>query len=278
MALLDSFDSEFENPVVDLSDFQFISDNHTRYENEQAVEADNRGSMRSIRVQKSISDGMGYTVTMYNIEKSNSLSKDNIQMSPKQMKIIHNSNAGIELRGFGNDIFGNSFSDYGIVIHLMNKLPTKITLKLYDRRIYIIYKKFKPATIDYDFLTMDIVANHLVQQHFEHYLSTNQEISVDDLEEDIANLINYLRLYKRDHSVFKLTFLDQILLDYVRNSDAEFASNILNQTMELYPQHFKETNSFCSENIEKSNYEEYEGNRLAEFLKDEYRTKHLYDV
>ena len=68
MAFFDLFASNPKEPNIDLSDFKFISDDHTRHENEQAVKADNKGCMRGIRVQRNISSNKGYTVTIYNLD------------------------------------------------------------------------------------------------------------------------------------------------------------------------------------------------------------------
>ena len=278
MASSNSSASNSEKSNVSLSDFQFVSDDHTRYENEQAVKADNKGCMRGIRVQKNVAGGKGYTVTVYNLDKGISIWADNIQMSPKQMEITHNSNAGIKLRGFGKDSMGNDFSDYGITIHLLNEVPSKITLNLYDRNIYIVYSKYNSFTESTILLDETSVANTLVQQHFGHYLSTNQAISVDDLEADVANLISYLRLYKDTKSPFSLEFLDKKLLDFIRNGKAEFASDIIKQAMELYPQHFQIGNAISCMQIETENSETYKGDRISEFLKKEYRKRHLYNI
>ena len=278
MAFFDLFTSNSKESNIDLVDFKFISDDHTRYENEQAVQADNKGCMRGVRVQKGVSGNKGYTVTIYNLDGNHSLWGNNIQMSPKQMEIIHNSNAGVEFRGFGKDPMGNNFSDYGIIIHLLNDVPTKITLKMYDRKIYIVYKKYEPITYTVESLNIETVANQLVQQHFGHYLSTNQAITVDDLEADIANLISYVRFYNVTPSAFNLSFLDKKLLDFIRDSKIEFASAIVNEAIELYPEHFETGNAISCMQIDLSNSVEYEGAELVNFLKKEYHDRHLYDA
>ena len=276
MAFFDLFASNPKEPNIDLSDFKFISDDHTRHENEQAVKADNKGCMRGIRVQRNISSNKGYTVTIYNLDGNHSLWGNNIQMSPKQMEITSNSNAGIEFRGFGKDVMGNNFSDYGIIIHLLNDLPTKITLKMYDRKIYIVYKKYEPSTYTAESLDIEIAANQLVQQHFGHYLATNQAITVDDLEADIANLISYIRLYNNNPSALKLSFLDKKLLDFIRDNKFNFPSAIISEAMELYPEHFDTGNAVSCMQIEVSNSSKYKEEELAGFLKNEYQNRHLH--
>ncbi|MDY6230370.1 MAG: hypothetical protein SPL77_05820, partial [Prevotella sp.] len=64
---------------------------------------------------------------------------NNVQMSPKQMKIVKAENNVVSLIGFGSDFFGNAFSDYAIDIYFNERNVDKIVLKMLDRNIKIEY-------------------------------------------------------------------------------------------------------------------------------------------
>jgi hypothetical protein len=122
-----------------LLDFEFISKGHIRYKNGQDVSGHNYDCWRGIRIQNNTSGGQGYIVTIYNLDGSNPVWGNNIQMAPKQMKIIEQNKSSIKLRGYGTDQMGNPFADYGLTLHLENKIIDKITLHLHDRNIDISY-------------------------------------------------------------------------------------------------------------------------------------------
>lgn len=141
MGVLDFLKGNSDKPSVDLTDMKFISDDHIRYERGKDVSGHNTNCWRGIRVQNNISGGQAYTVTMYNLDENHSLWDNNIQMAPKQMKVIEQSNFLIKLRGYGTDHIGASFADYGLTLHINNKVIEKITLHMYDRRVDIVYFK-----------------------------------------------------------------------------------------------------------------------------------------
>ena len=63
-------------------------------------------------------------------------------MVPKQMRIeeLAEYDNVVSMRGFGYDMFGTPFSDYGIKIHLgLNDVIEKIALYMYDRDVVIEY-------------------------------------------------------------------------------------------------------------------------------------------
>jgi tetratricopeptide (TPR) repeat protein len=126
-------------PSIDLSDFKFLSDDHTRIQNGQPINADNKGAWRGIRVKSS--DNNVFYVTIYNMNGNHPVWGDNIQMAEKQMKMLDESNNKIILRGFGVDAMGSSFADYGLTLHKTNGSVRKVSLHMYDRNIEIVYEK-----------------------------------------------------------------------------------------------------------------------------------------
>lgn len=62
-------------------------------------------------------------------------------MAPKQMKVVSKTANEIELRGFGHDMFGNTFSDYGITLKIYDGELEKCILHMFDRNIDIEYQK-----------------------------------------------------------------------------------------------------------------------------------------
>lgn len=140
MGIFDFFRTDSsQKPSIDLSDYKFLSDNHTRVENGQPTSANNKGAWRGIRIKTS--DNNTFFVTMYNMNGNHPVWGNNIQMAEKQMKLVNESPDKIVFRGFGIDKMGASFADYGITIHKFNDGISKITLHMHDRNIDIIYEK-----------------------------------------------------------------------------------------------------------------------------------------
>lgn len=120
-------------------EFIFHSSDHIRYQNGQDVSGHNYGCNRSIKIQHNISGGEGYTITIFNDDAVHPLWGNNIQMAPKQMKVVSvNANAVI-LKGFGFDSMGFPFSNYGLTIIFIEERIEKCILHMLDRRIDIEY-------------------------------------------------------------------------------------------------------------------------------------------
>lgn len=126
-------------PSIDLTDYKFLSDDHTRIENGRPTNANNKGAWRGVRIKTT--DNNTFFVSMYNMNENHPIWGDNIQMAEKRMKILEDTDNKIVLRGFGTDAMGASFADYGITIHKLNQDVSKITLHMHDRNIDIVYEK-----------------------------------------------------------------------------------------------------------------------------------------
>lgn len=133
-----------KKPSIDLTDYKFVSDNHIRIQNEQRSNADNKGAWRGIRIQSP--DNIIFVVAIYNLTGNHPVWGDNIQMSPKPMKLIEENNEMIYLRGI--ETFEASFSNYGITLHKRNGSITEITLLLFSKNTEIIYQEGNPADMD----------------------------------------------------------------------------------------------------------------------------------
>ena len=57
------------------------------------------------------------------------------------MKIVNAVDNTISLRGYGYDMMGSDYSDYGIDVFFANKEIEKIVLKMFDRNIELEYLK-----------------------------------------------------------------------------------------------------------------------------------------
>jgi hypothetical protein len=126
---------------IDLNDFLFKSSDHLRYENKLHVSGPHGIANRAIKIENNITGGSGFTVTLYNLDGNHPVWQNNIQMSPKQMKIIEANENKISLKGFGQDQMGASFEDYGFTIILKNEEVEKCILHMYDRNVDIEYIK-----------------------------------------------------------------------------------------------------------------------------------------
>lgn len=134
-----------EDSLIDLDYFTFISDDHVRYENGVDKYGHQKGARRLIEIESHDKYPNAFKVTIYNLDGSNSSTGSSIQMQPKRMKIVSQNRNEINLRGFGNDQFGTSFSNYGITIFLHEKDVSKVVLHMIDRDVDIEYfGKFVP--------------------------------------------------------------------------------------------------------------------------------------
>lgn len=119
----------------------FDSSDHIRFQNGQNISGHNLGCNRRIVVEKNIHGEEGYTVTMYNLDGVHPLWQNNVQMAPKRMRIVNVDSNIIQLRGYGFDMMGASFADYGVSLLIENDAISRAQLDMYDRNISIIYLK-----------------------------------------------------------------------------------------------------------------------------------------
>ena len=117
----------------------FKSSDHLRYENGRHVSGPHGGAGRAVKVEPNINGGEGVTVTLYNLEGAHPVWQKNLQMAPKQMKIMKQDDDEIVLRGYGYDSMGGSFSDYGLTIKLKNGELENCILHMHDRGVDIEY-------------------------------------------------------------------------------------------------------------------------------------------
>ena len=136
-----SNNQKFSPSKVDLDDFKFTSSDHIRYENGVDNYGHQKGAHRFIEIVKHNIAKDAFKVTIYNMDGKHPVSGTNIQMQPKRMKIISQSDSQIELRGFGNDELGFPFSGYGLTLHLKEDEVERIVLHVFDKKVDLEYFK-----------------------------------------------------------------------------------------------------------------------------------------
>lgn len=141
MRLFNFFKRKPAEAAIDLTDFKFVSAHHIRYEHGRDVSRFNHGTIRGIRVESAAQTRDELQVSIYKMSRNNPLWESNIQMSPKTMRIIEETETAIKLKGFGADEMGNSFEDYGLTLHVVNSNVRKVTLHRYESKTDIVYKK-----------------------------------------------------------------------------------------------------------------------------------------
>lgn len=143
-----------EKKEIDLSNFNFTSNSHQRYENGTPIRGLQTDCQRTIIIKENtngcegylINSGEGYIVSIINDSESSLLS-GNKTMTAKPMKIISQTQDKIVLRGYkckAQSPFGFidfDGDDYGITISLKNNQVDNCTLQLYDRNVDITYFK-----------------------------------------------------------------------------------------------------------------------------------------
>lgn len=121
--------------------FTFKSSDHLRYENGIHVSGPHGGAGRAVKVEPNITGGKGFSVTLYNLDGNHPVWQNNVQMAPKQMDIIQQTEEQVVLRGYGYDNMGSSFADYGLTIHFENGEVNECILHMHDRGVDIKYLK-----------------------------------------------------------------------------------------------------------------------------------------
>ncbi|MCB0538387.1 MAG: hypothetical protein KDE33_12770 [Bacteroidetes bacterium] len=137
-----------------MSNITFVSNSHQRYENGIPVKG-LQESRRSVKIEENVNGcegynirgGDGYIVTIFNLEGNHPMWGNNIQMTPKPMRIISKSFEKIVLRGyrveamtpFGWTDFNGA--DYGFSIFIKNEEIEYCMLHMHDRNIDIKYFK-----------------------------------------------------------------------------------------------------------------------------------------
>ena len=135
--------------------FTFKSSDHLRYENGVHVAGSHGGANRAVKVEPNINGcngyniqgGDGYIVTIYNLDGMHPAWQNNVQMSPKPMRIVSQSVDKIVLRGYpvqAMSPFGwidFNGEDYGLTIYIQDEEVDKCVLHLHDRKIDLEYLK-----------------------------------------------------------------------------------------------------------------------------------------
>lgn len=126
----------------------FDSTDHVRFQDGRDVSGHNKGCNRRLIIEKNISGGEGYTVKIFNMDGLHPLWQNNVQMAPKQMRIVSVHGNIVELRGFGYDenaivlgvpIEDASFENYGVVLMIENGEIARAQLNMFDRNVSIVY-------------------------------------------------------------------------------------------------------------------------------------------
>ena len=140
-------------------DFVFKSPDHLRYENGRHVSGPHGGAGRAVKVEPNINGcegynikvGEGYIVTVYNLDGNHPIWQNNVQVTPKPMKIISQSSDKIILRGYpvqAMSPFGwidFNGANYGLTINLKNGQLYNCILHLYDKNVEIEYLRGEDA-------------------------------------------------------------------------------------------------------------------------------------
>lgn len=214
-----------------IESFEFSSVDHIRYENGIQVSGPHGGAPRLIKVEPNIKGGRGYTVTIYNTD-----GQKTIQMAPKQMEIIDQNDNQVILRGFGNDQFGNTFSDYGLTINYKknNSNPSIIRFQGVFKGLY---EQFNNSKI------IENCILHLIDRDVEvKYLSSEENPNTvsQALFLNYENAFKYLQEFislpiaKKKAIASKTDELNNIGVDYYESDDIMNAIKYYNKALEVF--------------------------------------------
>ena len=135
--------------------FVFKSPDHLRHENGRHVSGPHGGAGRAVKVEPNINGcegyniqgGEGYILTIFNLDGNHPVWQNNIQVTPKPMKIVSQTSEKIVLRGYQVKAKGPfgwvdfNGADFGLSIFLKNGEIDKCILHMHDRRVDIEYLK-----------------------------------------------------------------------------------------------------------------------------------------
>lgn len=119
--------------------FTFESADHLRYEGGQHVSGPHGGARRAVKVEPNITGGEGYSVTIFNLDGIHPLWQNNVQVAPKQMKVVQDTPDKVVLRGFGQDEMGTSFAGFGLTVTFQDGRVNGCTLHMHDRGVDLKY-------------------------------------------------------------------------------------------------------------------------------------------
>lgn len=129
------------------SSFTFHSNTHQRYENDCPVRGEQIGCNRDVVIEKNISGGIGYSVTIKNPDVADGWAAT--PMGTKPMKVISAFDNEVELRGYGYDKFAYetlgvpmsdaTFENYGMTVYHDGENITHCVLHLIERDVDIDY-------------------------------------------------------------------------------------------------------------------------------------------
>lgn len=227
MGFFNFFKKDKNIPTIELNDFKFVSDDHSRFENGNKSNSNNKGAWRGVRIQSS--DNIVFTCTIYNLGGTHPIWADNIQMAPKPMKLVEENENKIFLRGFGNDNMGYPFSDYGITLHKVNNTINMVTLHMFDRNIEIVYLKGNPTEMNktIEKAKLKEAPKSIVERDLDHVIS-----SLLDYNEKWMNVIPTQQ--KMSIALQSDNLNNQGCSNY-KNGDIDLAINYFSQALQLMP-------------------------------------------
>jgi tetratricopeptide (TPR) repeat protein len=221
--------------------FVFNSSDHLRHENGRHVSGPHGGAPRAVKVEPNITGNAGYTVTMFNTD-----GQYVVQMAPKQMKIIQQTNDKVVLRGYGYDNMGSSFADYGLSIHYKNGIVEKCILHMHDRNVDIEYLKSNTPTLEKESSKINGIEE--IKAFLNKFIPQPKHIKID-LAQQTDDLNN-------------------LGVDCYEENDIENAIIYYNKALEIYPINDDALKNLIVCYKETGNFEKmYEAQEKLEYLK-----------
>lgn len=137
--------------TVDMDDVEFVSNAHQRFERGTSMGL--KHFHRKICIKRNVDGcdgydvkaGDGYVISILNLDGVHPLWGSNVQMTPKPMRLVHQSDSESEFRGFNCRAMGPygwvdfSGADYGLLVKHPGGKIEKCILYMYDRNTYIEY-------------------------------------------------------------------------------------------------------------------------------------------
>jgi hypothetical protein len=227
--------------MIDLSNIYFVSNSHLRYENGVQVN-DLQVCRRAVKIEANINGckgynikgGEGYIVTVFNLDGNHPVWGDNVQVSPKPMKIITQSFDKVVLRGYKVEAMSPfgwmdvDLSDYGLSVFHNNGEVEKCILHMYDRKADIEYLKGRVMQEEYDYSELNFYV--LKQSEFNSFVQSCTEVKIWEEEEKRDIFDSFYRQAKKTGR-YHISFNSNVTEKLVGISDND--KTVYNVTWEL---------------------------------------------
>lgn len=114
----------------------------------------------------------------------------------------------------------------------------------------------------------------IAKQSFSHLLNNNSQLKVSDLEAEVINLISYLSLRQTKDISWRLSFLDESIIQEIIKNDEDAMKGVTDTAMKMFPDSYNEGNAFFAMQGVIMNLKMMSASDYSVFLMEYFSSKH----